>query len=63
MEKKMNLLEDTLYAIARYEDELPDLLKNAKEDYENGFISPDDYANALRKIYTIIEMLYLGGNK
>ena len=57
----MNLLKDTLYAIERYEDELPDLLQNAKKDFENGFISPDAYANALRKIYTIIELLYLEG--
>ena len=57
----MNLLEDTLYAIERYENELPDLLQNAKEDFKNGFISPNAYVDALRKIYTIIELLYLEG--
>lgn len=59
----MSFFDTTEFAIDKYEDELPDMMLGAHEDYKNGNISAEDYANALRKIYVIIEMLYIGGNR
>ena len=57
----MSFFDTTDFAINKYETELPDMLLGAHEDYEHGNIDAEAYANALRKIYTIIELLYLEG--
>ena len=59
MEKKMRAFEANRMVIQRYEEELPDMLLGAHEDYEHGNIDEEAYANALRKIYDLIEMLYV----
>lgn len=57
----MDFFDTNAYAIIKYEEELPDMLMGAHQDYAHGNISEEAYANALRKIYTIIELLYLEG--
>lgn len=55
--------DSTQFVIERYENELPDMLLGAHEDYNNGNIDAKAYEDALRKIYAVLEMLYIGGNK
>ena len=57
----MSFYDTTDYAIQKYEDELPDMLLGAHQDYANGNLDPEAYANALRRIYTLVELLYVEG--
>lgn len=57
----MSFFDTDEFAIQRYEDELPDMLLGAHEDYINGNLDKKAYADALRRIYTIIELLYVEG--
>lgn len=63
VKKRISFFDTTDYAIQKYEDELPDMLLDAHKDYENNKIDAEAYADALRKIYTIIDMLYIGGKR
>ena len=57
----MSFFDTSVYAINRYEDELPDMMLAAHQEYEKGNISAEDYANALRKMYAVLDFLMLGG--
>lgn len=48
------------YAIERYEGILPDMLFDAQQAHEKGKLDEKEYANTLRKIYALLEMLPIG---
>lgn len=60
-EIEMDFFDTDKYAIIKYEEELPDMLMGAHQDYEHGNLNEKAYADALRRIYTIIELLYVEG--
>ena len=57
----MSFFDTTKFAIQKYEEELPDMLLGAHEDYMHGNLDEEAYANTLRRIYTLIELLYVEG--
>ena len=58
----MNNIDAAVVRIQRYEDDIPDVFHAAHDNYMNGVIDADSYADTLEKIYSTLKDINLSAS-